>query len=145
MFPPTGHSTLVSEHQFQTWVKVKIYHPPDEYQVLMQKPTNIRNISVIGPGEQLYISMQPNLNKLRAVDHGKSTLAYSLVSKARFSIPLKMEEIVSEIRIHEKQQFITTGMKSIATPMYFQINEDAINAIKEPSNGYFITFFCSSD
>ncbi|KAF9785762.1 eukaryotic translation elongation factor 2 [Thelephora terrestris] len=83
----------------------------------MNKPTNIRNMSVIAH-----------------VDHGKSTLTDSLVSKAGIIASSKAGEVrFTDTRPDEKERGIT--IKSTAISMYFQVNEEEIAAIKQKTEG----------
>jgi elongation factor 2 len=89
----------------------------DQIRALMNKPTNIRNMSVIAH-----------------VDHGKSTLTDSLVSKAGIIASSKAGEVrFTDTRPDEKERGIT--IKSTAISMYFQVNEEEIAAIKQKTEG----------
>ncbi|KAI1791064.1 eukaryotic translation elongation factor 2 [Ganoderma leucocontextum] len=82
----------------------------------MGKPTNIRNMSVIAH-----------------VDHGKSTLTDSLVSKAGIMANEKVGDRVTHIREDEKARGIT--IKSTAISMYFEVDKDDVSAIKQETEG----------
>ncbi|KAF9011075.1 P-loop containing nucleoside triphosphate hydrolase protein [Cyathus striatus] len=73
----------------------------------MDKPTNIRNMSVIAH-----------------VDHGKSTLTDSLVSKAG---------IIASAKADEKERGIT--IKSTAISMYFEVDKEDLPSIKQKTEG----------
>ena len=89
----------------------------DEIRGLMDKPTNIRNMSVIAH-----------------VDHGKSTLTDSLVSKAGIIAHAKAGDMrFMDTRDDEKERGIT--IKSTAISMYFPLAKEELASIKQPSNG----------
>ncbi|KAF8506553.1 P-loop containing nucleoside triphosphate hydrolase protein [Russula emetica] len=84
----------------------------------MDKPTNIRNMSVIAH-----------------VDHGKSTLTDSLVSKAGIIAGAKAGETrYTDTRDDEKERGIT--IKSTAISMYFEINKEELSSIKQKTEGH---------
>ncbi|KAN0111581.1 P-loop containing nucleoside triphosphate hydrolase protein [Russula decolorans] len=90
----------------------------DQIRALMDKPTNIRNMSVIAH-----------------VDHGKSTLTDSLVSKAGIIAGAKAGETrYTDTRDDEKERGIT--IKSTAISMYFQINKEELPTIKQKTEGH---------
>lgn len=71
------------------------------------------------------------------MDHGKSTLTDSLVLKAGFMSASKVGvSRVTDTRDDEKDRGIT--IKSTAISMYFEVNKEDMNAIKEPSKGNLI-------
>ncbi|KAF8628235.1 hypothetical protein AX15_004011 [Amanita polypyramis BW_CC] len=83
----------------------------------MDKSTNIRNMSVIAH-----------------VDHGKSTLTDSLVSKAGIIAASKAGDMrFTDTRDDEKERGIT--IKSTAISMYFEVNKEEISAIKQKTEG----------
>lgn len=83
----------------------------------MDKPTNIRNMSVIAH-----------------VDHGKSTLTDSLVSKAGIISTGKAGEArFTDTRQDEQDRGIT--IKSTAISMYFQLQEEDLADVKQKSDG----------
>ncbi|KAI0285485.1 P-loop containing nucleoside triphosphate hydrolase protein [Russula aff. rugulosa BPL654] len=89
----------------------------DQIRALMDKPTNIRNMSVIAH-----------------VDHGKSTLTDSLVSKAGIIAGAKAGETrYTDTRDDEKERGIT--IKSTAISMYFEINKEELSSIKQKTEG----------
>ncbi|KAF9003902.1 P-loop containing nucleoside triphosphate hydrolase protein [Cyathus striatus] len=89
----------------------------DQIRGLMDKPTNIRNMSVIAH-----------------VDHGKSTLTDSLVSKAGIIASAKAGEMrFTDTRDDEKERGIT--IKSTAISMYFEVDKDEIPSIKQKTEG----------
>lgn len=89
----------------------------DQIRALMDRPTNIRNMSVIAH-----------------VDHGKSTLTDSLVSKAGIIASSKAGDMrFTDTRDDEKERGIT--IKSTAISMYFQVDKEEIAAIKQKTEG----------
>ncbi|KAJ3042492.1 Elongation factor 2 [Rhizophlyctis rosea] len=89
----------------------------DEIRALMDKPTNIRNMSVIAH-----------------VDHGKSTLTDSLVSKAGIIASAKAGDArYTDTRQDEQDRGIT--IKSTAISMFFEMPEDELSDIKQKSEG----------
>ncbi|KAH9835901.1 eukaryotic translation elongation factor 2 [Rhodofomes roseus] len=83
----------------------------------MDKSTNIRNMSVIAH-----------------VDHGKSTLTDSLVSKAGIIAGAKAGEMrFTDTRDDEKERGIT--IKSTAISMYFEVDKEDVSAIKQETDG----------
>ncbi|TRM66129.1 P-loop containing nucleoside triphosphate hydrolase protein [Schizophyllum amplum] len=89
----------------------------DQIRGLMDKPTNIRNMSVIAH-----------------VDHGKSTLTDSLVSKAGIIASAKAGDMrFTDTREDEKERGIT--IKSTAISMYFEVDKDDVSAIKQTTVG----------
>ena len=85
----------------------------DEIRVMMNKKRNIRNMSVIAH-----------------VDHGKSTLTDSLVSKAGIIAASKAGEMrFTDTRKDEQERCIT--IKSTAISMYFEMRETDMTFIKE--------------
>ncbi|KAI0055453.1 eukaryotic translation elongation factor 2 [Artomyces pyxidatus] len=87
----------------------------DQIRALMDKPTNIRNMSVIAH-----------------VDHGKSTLTDSLVFKAGI-IAAGVKGPSMDTRPDEKERGIT--IKSTAISMYFEVDKEAVQSIKERTEG----------
>jgi elongation factor 2 len=89
----------------------------DQIRALMDKPTNIRNMSVIAH-----------------VDHGKSTLTDSLVSKAGIIASAKAGDMrFTDTRDDEKERGIT--IKSTAISMYFEVDKEEVSAIKQKTEG----------
>ena len=89
----------------------------DEIRGLMDKPCNVRNMSVIAH-----------------VDHGKSTLTDSLVSKAGIIAASKAGEVrFTDTRQDEIDRGIT--IKSTAISMYFKMTEDDLPDIKQKTDG----------
>ncbi|GBE77662.1 Elongation factor 2 [Sparassis crispa] len=89
----------------------------DQVRQLMDRPTNIRNMSVIAH-----------------VDHGKSTLTDSLVSKAGIIASSKAGETrFTDTREDEKERGIT--IKSTAISMYFEMDKEEVDAIKQKTIG----------
>ena len=86
----------------------------------MDKTTNVRNMSVIAH-----------------VDHGKSTLTDSLVSKAGIISSARAGETrFTDTRADEQERCIT--IKSTAISMYFEIEDEFMPMIKQKTNGKFI-------
>jgi elongation factor 2 len=104
----------------------------DEVRVMMDKKTNIRNMSVIAH-----------------VDHGKSTLTDSLVSKAGIIAQAKAGETrFTDTRKDEQERCIT--IKSTAISMYFELSDKDKLLVKgegqidkEKSNGFLINLIDS--
>lgn len=68
------------------------------------------------------------------VDHGKSTLTDSLVSKAGIIANAKAGDMrFTDTRDDEKERGIT--IKSTAISMYFEIEKDDLEAIKQKTDG----------
>ncbi|EMD41854.1 hypothetical protein CERSUDRAFT_110414 [Gelatoporia subvermispora B] len=89
----------------------------DQIRALMDRPTNIRNMSVIAH-----------------VDHGKSTLTDSLVSKAGIIASSKAGDMrFTDTRDDEKERGIT--IKSTAISMYFEVDKEDLSAIKQKTEG----------
>jgi len=85
----------------------------EEIRVMMNKKKNIRNMSVIAH-----------------VDHGKSTLTDSLVSKAGIIASAKAGETrFTDTRKDEQERCIT--IKSTAISMYFELRQQDLKFIKE--------------
>lgn len=74
------------------------------------------------------------------VDHGKSTLTDSLVSKAGIIASAKAGEVrFTDTREDEKERGIT--IKSTAISMYFEMNKEDVQIIKQKTDGtYFFVF-----
>jgi elongation factor 2 len=103
----------------------------DEIRHLMDNRKNIRNMSVIAH-----------------VDHGKSTLTDSLVSKAGIIAPSKAGEMrFTDTRKDEQERCIT--IKSTAISMYFELSEKDVLFIKDENmkekdlNGFLINLIDS--
>jgi elongation factor 2 len=99
----------------------------DQVRGLMDRPTNIRNMSVIAH-----------------VDHGKSTLTDSLVSKAGIIASAKAGEVrFTDTREDEKERGIT--IKSTAISMYFEMNKEDVEVLnqKTDSNEFLINLIDS--
>ncbi|MCO5565846.1 hypothetical protein L7F22_019521 [Adiantum nelumboides] len=89
----------------------------DEIRGLMDKRFNIRNMSVIAH-----------------VDHGKSTLTDSLVSKAGIIASAKAGDMrYTDTRDDEKERGIT--IKSTAISMYFPMDKDQLESVKQQKDG----------
>ncbi|KAJ1984777.1 translation elongation factor 2 [Dimargaris verticillata] len=83
----------------------------------MDRVTNVRNMSVIAH-----------------VDHGKSTLTDSLVSKAGIISSAKAGEArFTDTRQDEQDRCIT--IKSTAISMYFEMNEEDLSEVKQKTDG----------
>merc|ERR1712179_563207 len=86
----------------------------EEIRGLMDKKRNIRNMSVIAH-----------------VDHGKSTLTDSLVSKAGIIAASRAGETrFTDTRKDEQERCIT--IKSTAISLFFKLNEDSLSLITAP-------------
>ena len=73
------------------------------------------------------------------VDHGKSTLTDSLVSKAGIIASAKAGEMrFTDTRDDEKERGIT--IKSTAISMYFEVDKDEILSIKQKTVGEHIHY-----
>jgi hypothetical protein len=71
---------------------------------------------------------------LGAVDHGKSTLTDSLVSKAGIIASARAGETrYTDTREDEKERGIT--IKSTAISMYFKVEDESLGAIKQKTDG----------
>jgi elongation factor 2 len=102
----------------------------------MDKPTNIRNMSVIAHGMLLCSYLPPSLIVFDAVDHGKSTLTDSLVSKAGIIASAKAGEVrFTDTRPDEKERGIT--IKSTAISMFFEVDKSNLPDIKQKTEGVF--------
>ena len=74
------------------------------------------------------------------VDHGKSTLTDSLVSKAGIIASAKAGDMrFTDTREDEKERGIT--IKSTAISMYFEVDKEDLSAIKQKTVGMFSPFF----
>lgn len=68
------------------------------------------------------------------VDHGKSTLTDSLVSKAGIIAAAKAGDVrFTDTREDEKERGIT--IKSTAISMYFEVDKEELPAIKQKTEG----------
>merc|ERR1712235_120864 len=89
----------------------------DQIREIMDKKKNIRNMSVIAH-----------------VDHGKSTLTDSLVSKAGIIAGAKAGEArFTDTRQDEQDRCIT--IKSTAVSMYYELAQEDMQWVKQKSNG----------
>jgi len=89
----------------------------DQIRALMDKPTNIRNMSVIAH-----------------VDHGKSTLTDSLVGMAGIIAAKNAGDMrFTDTREDEKERGIT--IKSTAISMYFEVPKENLGEIKQKTEG----------
>ena len=71
-----------------------------------------------------------------SVDHGKSTLTDSLVSKAGIIASAKAGDMrFTDTREDEKERGIT--IKSTAISMYFEVDKEDVGAIKQKTEGAF--------
>ena len=107
----------------------------DQIRALMDKPTNIRNMSVIAHGMSLHtLARSLRTDPFYLVDHGKSTLTDSLVSKAGIIAGAKAGETrYTDTREDEKERGIT--IKSTAISMYFEIDKEELPSIKQKTEG----------
>ncbi|KAF8945316.1 Elongation factor 2 [Haplosporangium gracile] len=89
----------------------------DQIRALMDKVTNVRNMSVIAH-----------------VDHGKSTLTDSLVSMAGIISQARAGEArFTDTRQDEQDRGIT--IKSTAISLYFEMTEDDLRDVKQKTDG----------
>ncbi|KAK3833642.1 MAG: P-loop containing nucleoside triphosphate hydrolase protein [Linnemannia gamsii] len=89
----------------------------DQIRALMDKVTNVRNMSVIAH-----------------VDHGKSTLTDSLVSMAGIISAARAGEArFTDTRQDEQDRGIT--IKSTAISLYFEMTEDDLRDVKQKTDG----------
>ena len=73
------------------------------------------------------------------MDHGKSTLTDSLVSKAGIIASAKAGEMrFTDTRDDEKERGIT--IKSTAISMYFEVDKEEVASIKQKTVGELISF-----
>jgi len=92
----------------------------DQIREIMDKKKNIRNMSVIAH-----------------VDHGKSTLTDSLVSKAGIIAGAKAGETrFTDTRKDEQERAIT--IKSTAISLYYELNENDMKLVKENDGNAFL-------
>ena len=83
--------------------------------------------------------MHPNNVATHPVDHGKSTLTDSLVSKAGIIAAAKAGDMrFTDTRQDEKDRGIT--IKSTAISMYFEIDKDDVSSIKQKTAGTFVGY-----
>ncbi|WBW72913.1 translation elongation factor 2 (EF-2) Eft2,A [Schizosaccharomyces osmophilus] len=88
---------------------------PEEVRNLMDKPSNVRNMSVIAH-----------------VDHGKSTLTDSLVQKAGIISAAKAGDArFMDTRADEQERGVT--IKSTAISLFAEMNDSDIKDVKEPT------------
>ncbi|KAJ2930373.1 hypothetical protein H1R20_g6724, partial [Candolleomyces eurysporus] len=88
----------------------------DQVRALMDRPTNIRNISVIAH-----------------VNHGKSTLIDSLVSKAGILASAK-DMRFTHTGLDDEDRCIT--IKSTAISVYFEADKEELSSIKQKTEGH---------
>merc|ERR1712142_371720 len=89
----------------------------DQIRSIMDIKTNIRNMSVIAH-----------------VDHGKSTLTDSLVTKAGIIAQAKAGEMrFTDTRADEQERCIT--IKSTAVSMYYELTEEDMQHVKQEKDG----------
>lgn len=92
----------------------------DQIREIMDRKKNIRNMSVIAH-----------------VDHGKSTLTDSLVSKAGIIAGSKAGETrFTDTRKDEQERAIT--IKSTAISLYYELNDDDMKLVKESDGNAFL-------
>jgi elongation factor 2 len=92
----------------------------DQIREIMDRKKNIRNMSVIAH-----------------VDHGKSTLTDSLVSKAGIIAGAKAGETrFTDTRKDEQERAIT--IKSTAISLYYELNEDDMKLVKKSDGNAFL-------
>merc|ERR1712038_1717495 len=89
----------------------------DQVRECMDKKTNIRNMSVIAH-----------------VDHGKSTLTDSLVTKAGIIAQAKAGEMrFTDTRKDEQERCIT--IKSTAVSMYYELSDSDMQFVTQETDG----------
>lgn len=82
--------------------------------------------------------------RLSIVDHGKSTLTDSLVSKAGIIASAKAGDMrFTDTREDEKERGIT--IKSTAISMYFEIDKEDLTSIKQKTEGMLCLCYNSRD
>ena len=82
----------------------------------------------------LFPRRRDKLINVPPVDHGKSTLTDSLVSKAGIIAASKAGDMrFTDTRDDEKERGIT--IKSTAISMYFEVDKDDVGAIKQKTEG----------
>lgn len=102
----------------------------------MDRPTNVRNISVIAHGELVPLfSSAIVVHFVLAVDHGKSTLTDSLVSKAGIIAKERVGDVpFTAAREDERDRGIT--IKSTAISMFFEVDKEDLADIKQKTDGW---------
>ena len=108
----------------------------DQIRDLMDRPTNVRNISVIAHGEFIpFFSSTIIVHFVLVVDHGKSTLTDSLVSKAGIIAKERVGDVpFSAAREDERDRGIT--IKSTAISMFFEVDKEDLADIKQKTDGW---------
>ena len=97
----------------------------DEVREIMDRPTQVRNMSVIAH-----------------VDHGKSTLSDSLVAAAGIIAVQKAgDERILDTREDEKNRGIT--IKSTAISMYYHVTKEAIPSLDDKERDYLVNLIDS--
>lgn len=98
----------------------------EQIRAMMDRRTNIRNITVIAH-----------------VDHGKTTLTDSLITKAGLMHAGKEGERYTDVRQDEKDRGIT--IKSTSVSMYYELPDDALLNMtqKYDGNGFLINLIDS--
>merc|ERR1711963_1045443 len=97
-----------------------VHFTVDQIREIMDRKKNIRNMSVIAH-----------------VDHGKSTLTDSLVSKAGIIAGAKAGETrFTDTRKDEQERAIT--IKSTAISLYYELNEDDMKLVKDHDGNAFL-------
>jgi elongation factor 2 len=99
----------------------------------MDRPTNIRNMSVIAHGEHMITPLFTSPTHAIAVDHGKSTLTDSLMALSGIIAEKNVGEIRhTDTRPDEKERGIT--IKSTAISLYYQLDKDNVAAITQKTD-----------
>lgn len=115
-------------------VGVSQLFPLDQIRGLMDRPTNIRNMSVIAHGEQVCRYSTPASRLIKyLVDHGKSTLTDCLVSKAGIISPSKAGDRFMDTRKDEQERGIT--IKSTAISLYYELDIEDTKSIGQKTDG----------
>ena len=106
------------------WLTVFLYSfTIEEIRALMDKPANIRNMSVIAHGQSPASLPDKALADIVSVDHGKSTLTDSLVQRAGIISAAKAgEQRFTDTRKDEQDRCIT--IKSTAISLYSHMADE---------------------
>uniref|UniRef100_A0A452HXF9 Tr-type G domain-containing protein n=1 Tax=Gopherus agassizii TaxID=38772 RepID=A0A452HXF9_9SAUR len=105
------------KYKILSFYPIEVNFTVDQIRAIMDKKSNIRNMSVIAH-----------------VDHGKSTLTDSLVSKAGIIASAKAGETrFTDTRKDEQERCIT--IKSTAISLYYELSDNDLAFIKECKDG----------
>merc|ERR1712170_186551 len=115
--PPLRHLTETEVVERDNKTSKMVHFTVDQIREIMDKKSNIRNMSVIAH-----------------VDHGKSTLTDSLVSKAGIIAGARAGETrFTDTRKDEQERAIT--IKSTGISLYYELNEEDMQWVKQKTNG----------